>query len=100
MKEFLVYTGLRLALFVGSFAIVLGAWAALSDQVPVFWVVLIAFVVSGIGSFFLLNPQREAFARRVEDRARSASSKLEEMKAKEDAEGAASDPRPGGDSAS
>lgn len=88
MKEFLVYTGLRLALFVGSFAIILGGWAAVSDQVQVFWVVVIAFVVSGIGSFFLLNRQREAFARRVETRARAASARIEEMKNKEDAEDA------------
>lgn len=88
VKEFLVYTGLRLALFVGSFAIVFGVWAALADQVNVTWVVVIAFVVSGIGSYFLLNRQREAFARRVEVRARAASARLEEMKAREDVEDA------------
>ncbi len=86
MKEFLVYTGLRIALFVGSFAIVFGVWAALSDEVNVTWVVVIAFVVSGVGSYFLLNTQREAFARRVEDRARAATTRIEEMRAKEDAE--------------
>ena len=91
MKEFLVYTGLRLALFVGSFAIVLGVWAALSEEVPLFWVVVIAFVISGVGSYFLLNAQREAFARRVEVRAHAASTRLEEMRTKEDAD---EDPRP------
>ena len=34
------------------------------------WAVVIAFVVSGLGSYFLLNRQREALARRVDERAR------------------------------
>jgi uncharacterized membrane protein YhaH (DUF805 family) len=84
VKEFWIYTGLRIAMFLGSFAIVFGIWAAAADEVPVVWVVVIAFIVSGIGSYFLLAPQREAFARRVDDRARRASQKIEEMRSKED----------------
>jgi uncharacterized membrane protein len=87
VKEFVVYTALRLALFLGSLAIVCGLWFAIADEVALFWAVVIAFVVSGIGSYFLLNDQREAFARRVEVRARAASARLEERSAKEDAEG-------------
>ena len=49
------------------------------------WAVVIAFVVSGLASYFLLNRQREAFARRVDERAQRVSSRFEEMKAKEDA---------------
>lgn len=86
MKEFAVYTALRLALFAGSFAIVFGVWFAITGDVPVIWAVVIAFVASGVGSYFLLNVQREAFARRVETRAHAASTRLEEMRAKEDAE--------------
>jgi hypothetical protein len=41
-------------------------------------------VVSGVGSYYLLRPQREAFARRVDERAQRASQKLEEMRSKED----------------
>lgn len=79
MKEFLVYTGLRLALFVASAAVVLGVWALVADEVPLIWVLLGAFVLSGIGSYFLLNRQREAFARRVDERARRMSSRLVEQ---------------------
>lgn len=78
MKEFVVYTALRLVLFLASAALVLGVWALVSDRVPVIWVVLIAFALSGVGSYFLLNRQREAFARRVDERARRLSARMNE----------------------
>lgn len=84
MKELVVYTVLRLVLLVASFAVVAGLWAAVTGGVDVFWCLLIAFVVSGIGSYYVLNPQREAFARRVEERASLASARIEKMKARED----------------
>ena len=84
MKEFWVYTGLRIALFLASLAIVAGIWAVAADEVNLVWAVVIAFLVSGVGSYFLLNRQREAFAQRVEVRAQKASAKLEEMRTKED----------------
>jgi len=84
VKEFWIYTGLRIALFLGSFAIVFGIWAALTGNVPVLWAVVIAFALSGVGSYYLLAPQREAFARRVDARAQKASEKIEEMRSKED----------------
>src|SRR4051812_13131527 len=37
MKEFAVYTALRLVLFAGAFAIVAGIWLAVTDSVPVLW---------------------------------------------------------------
>ena len=80
----MIYTALRIALFLGSFAIVFGIWAAVTGDVPVFWAVLIAFVVSGVGSYYLLERQREAFARRVDARAHRAAEKLDEMRSKED----------------
>ena len=86
MKEFWTYTLLRIALFLGSLGIVYGIWALFSDEVPLLWVVVIGFVVSGLGSYFVLDPQREAFAQRVDDRARRATTKIEEMRAKEDAD--------------
>ncbi|WP_134740152.1 DUF4229 domain-containing protein [Nocardioides sp. 503] len=91
MKEFVVYTALRLALFAGSFAIVFGAWFAVTEDVPVVWAVVLAFVLSGVGSYFLLSAQREAFARRVETRAGAATARFEEMKAKEDADDASTE---------
>ncbi len=51
---------------------------------PLFWAVILAFLVSGIASYFILNRQRVAFARRVEERAAKASAAFEERKARED----------------
>lgn len=84
VKQFWTYTLLRIALFLATAALTFGIWAAVADSVPVFWVVVIGFVVSGVGSYYLLSPQREAFAQRVDERARRASAKVEEMRAKED----------------
>ena len=86
VKEFWVYTGLRVGLFLASFALVIGVWMMVADQANVLWAVVIAFVASGLGSYFLLNRQREAFARRVDERAQRVTSRFEEMKAKEDAD--------------
>lgn len=84
VKEFWIYTGLRLVLFLASFAIVVGVWFLIDDEVPILWALVIALVMSGIGSYFLLNHQRELLARRVGERAERMTSKLDEMKAKED----------------
>jgi hypothetical protein len=86
VKEFWTYTLLRIAMFIGSAAIVFAVWALVADEVPVVWVIVIGFVVSGLGSYFVLNHQREAFARRVDDRASRAVSKIEELRSKEDAD--------------
>lgn len=86
MKEFWVYTLLRLGLFFGTFAIVFGVWFLVTGDVPVLWVVVIAFVVSGVGSYYLLERQREDFAAKVEGRAAKASEKFEQARAKEDAD--------------
>jgi ABC-type multidrug transport system fused ATPase/permease subunit len=86
VKEFVVYTLLRLLLFVASVAVVAGIWLAVADSVPVMWVLVIALVVSGVASYFLLNRQRESFARRVDDRARRATAAFEAHKAREDAD--------------
>ena len=83
MKEFWTYTLLRLGLFLGTFAVVFGIWLIFGD-VPVLWVVVIAFVVSGVGSYYLLERQREQFAAKVEGRAAKAAEKLEAQRAKED----------------
>jgi CHASE1-domain containing sensor protein len=73
-------------LFVASLLVVFGVWTYLADTVPVLWPIVIAFVVSGLASYFLLNRQREAFARRVERRAERMQERFERMKAKEDAD--------------
>jgi hypothetical protein len=84
VKEFWTYTLLRLLLFVASAAVVFGIWLAVAGHAPIMWVLLIALVLSGAGSYFALNGQRTALARRVDERARRATEKFEEMKARED----------------
>ena len=94
MKEFWIYTALRLVLFAASFGIVVGVWFLVDDSVPILWALVIALVVSGVGSYFVLNHQRAALALRVQDRAEAMTAKIEEMKAKEDADDDAPGPRP------
>ena len=85
MKEFVVYTAMRIALFVASFGVVVGVMALVFDgRYNLFWAVILAFLISGIASYFILNRQREAFAQRVETRASRASAAFEERKARED----------------
>jgi hypothetical protein len=84
VKEFWIYTALRLGLFAATAAIVFGIWLAIAGSANVMWVLIIALVVSGIASYVLLGRQRSALARHVDARARRASLKFEEMRAKED----------------
>lgn len=85
MKEFAIYTGLRILLFVACLLTVILIWSLFTEgRVPALWPVIIAFAVSGVLSYFFLNRQRDAFARRVEERASRAASVFEERKARED----------------
>ena len=87
MKEFVVYTVLRIVLFLASFGIVVGVMALLLDgRFNLFWAVVLAFLISGVASYFILNRQRDAFARRVEERAARAATAFEQRKAREDQE--------------
>ena len=87
MKEFVVYTLLRLVLLLATFAIVAGLWALFTDSFDIVWPAIIAMVISGLLSYKLLNGPRAAFAARVEQRAARTVTAFEEMKAKEDHEG-------------
>lgn len=85
MKEFVVYTALRIVLFLASLAIVVGVWALVADnEVNLFWAVVLSFLVSGVASYYLLDRYRAAFAQRVEERAAKASAAFEARKARED----------------
>ncbi len=85
MKEFAIYTGLRLGLFVAAFATVAGIWLlATGGDLPILPPLIIAFLISGAVSWFVLERQREAFASRVDQRARRAAQALEERRARED----------------
>lgn len=86
MKEFVVFTGLRALLFAATFGIVAGLWAVAGNGHDVNWLytVVIAFLVSGIASYSLLNGQRARFAARIEERASKAAQKFEELRSVED----------------
>ena len=84
MKEFWIYTGLRVLLFVATLAVVFGVWLLLSDEVPVVWAVVVAFAISGLASYFLLERSRQAFAHKVEGRAGRVSAAFEAQRSKED----------------
>lgn len=83
MKEFLIYTGLRLLSLLATFGIVAGIWSLVAGELNIFIAMIVALVISGVLSFFVLDPQRRAFAEKVEARAAKA---VEAARAKEDAE--------------
>ena len=85
MKEFVIYTGMRILLFVACLITVMLIWSLFTEgRMPAVWPVVIAFAASGVLSYFFLNRQREAFARRVEARASRAASAFEQRKSRED----------------
>ena len=84
VKEFWIYTGLRIAVFVASLGIVAGVWMLVADEVPILWVIVLAFVLSGVASYVLLAGPRAALARHVEERAGRAASAFEAQRSKED----------------
>lgn len=84
VKEFWIYTGLRIAVFVASLGIVAGVWMLVADEVPILWVIVLAFVLSGVASYVLLAGPRQALARHVEERAGRAASAFEAQRSKED----------------
>lgn len=81
MKEFWIYTAMRLGLFLGAFAIVFAIWSVLDSTVELLWVMVIAFVISGVLSFVMLDRQRAAFAVKVEKR---VEGRLDASRTKED----------------
>jgi hypothetical protein len=86
VKEFWIYTGLRIAVFVASLGVVAGAWMLATDEVPILWVIVVAFVLSGVASYVLLAGPREALARHVEERAGRASDAFEARRSREDSD--------------
>ena len=80
----MIYTVLRILLLAASLGVVVGVWLMFDPTVDLMIAVLIALVVSGIGSYFLLSRYRESFARVVERRAERAAEAFEQKKAKED----------------
>jgi hypothetical protein len=84
VKEFVLYTALRLAVFAATLGIVLGVWLLVAGSANLLLAVVVAFALSGVASYFLLARPRAAFAARVEARAERATKAFDEMRAKED----------------
>ncbi len=84
MKEFWIYTLARLALFLVTWVALTGGAAALTGEPYPVITLLLAFAISGIGSYYVLSGPRDALARKVEARASRASARYEEMRSRED----------------
>ncbi|MFC5266162.1 DUF4229 domain-containing protein [Kribbella qitaiheensis] len=81
MKEFAIYTGLRLALFAVCFAVL---WFALNNWLTVFPLLLVALIVSSILSIFVLRAARDRLAGTIEQRAGRISERIEQSRRAED----------------
>jgi hypothetical protein len=86
VKEFLVYTAARLAIFVTSYVLVVLVylWISGAEQIPLIWPFLVAVLISAIASVYFLRRQREAFALAIQRRADRTKARFEQARAKED----------------
>jgi hypothetical protein len=85
VKAFLIYTVLRLLLFVATYAAFAGLWVLVFGQGGVLLLPLLAaLIVSSLLSLRLLAPQRERFAAVIEARASRTSRRFAEMRSRED----------------
>jgi len=81
MKEFAIYTGLRAALFVITFAIL---WVALHTWLTVWPLLLVALIVTSILSLFVLRTARDRLATTLEARATRMTNRIESSRRTED----------------
>lgn len=84
MKDFVVYNVLRLGLFLLTWGAVTGAWLLITDKAALGLTFIIALVLSGIGSYWVLAGPRERLARHVEARAGRMTTAFEERRSRED----------------
>ena len=85
MKEFAVYSLARLGLLAAAIVVFGGLWLLLGYAASGFWIpLLVAVVASAVASYYLLQGPRSRFAAKVEERARRATRRFEEARAKED----------------
>jgi uncharacterized membrane protein YjjP (DUF1212 family) len=83
VKEFAKYNLMRLLLMIGWVCLVFAIWFLVDDQISstdAFIGLVIAFIGSGISSWYLLAPLREAVAARIGQRADAAASKYQDMR--------------------
>jgi hypothetical protein len=86
VKHFVIYTLLRLGLFVATYAVLSAVAALVFGEANLFVTFALAVVVSAVLSLRLLAGPRERFAESVEARASRAKDKLEEIRSREDAD--------------
>ncbi len=85
VKAFVIYTVLRLSLFVACYVVLAGIWVLVFGKAGILLVpFLAAIIVSSLLSLKLLAPQRERFAAVVQARAERATQKFDEIKSRED----------------
>lgn len=87
MKDFVIYTGLRIALFIGCYAVLAAIWLLVwgdDGSRYLIWPFVAAAFVSSFLSLYLLKKPRERFAARVEARASRMTAKMQKVKARED----------------
>jgi hypothetical protein len=85
VKPFLIYSALRLLLFVTTYAVLAGIWALAFGRDGLLLVpFLAAVIISAMLSLKLLGTQRERFAAVVQARAERVSRRFEEQRSKED----------------
>lgn len=83
VKEFVRYNVLRLLLMISWICVVLAIWFLVDDDVTssdTLIALVIAFIGSGVSSWWLLAAQREALAARIGQRADTAASKYQDMR--------------------
>ena len=81
MKEFAVYTGLRLVLFAVCFGVL---WAGLRSWLGLFPLLLLALLASSILSVFVLRVARDRLAAVIERRATRMSQRIDAVRSAED----------------
>jgi len=81
MKEFAIYTGLRLALFVVSFGIL---WVAFHNWLNPWPLALIALLITAILSLFVLRAARDRLVTKIDERAARMASRIEAARTAED----------------
>lgn len=84
MKEFLIYNFMRLLLLASAIVIVVGTWSLFAEEVPLLWALVVAVLLSGVTSWFLLARQRQALAAVLEERAGKGVEKFDAFKARTD----------------
>jgi membrane protein implicated in regulation of membrane protease activity len=81
MKEFAIYTGLRLALFLVSFGIL---WVAFHYWLSAWPLALLALFITAILSLFVLRSARDRLAAKIDERADRMASRIEAARTAED----------------